>query len=337
MVLRKNIDLFNTIKALSGVNDFTTEETANLLDLTNRRLTMAYNTSPIWDRYVVVAEKRKVSDFVIEGTGGTGVFDGPYYKYGTYEHSTGESSDFFVPINQDNSTARAVAVHKIADGRWRLSGATYTKDALTDVVTLTFSSEHSTQVDVDASGNYIQYGSPVDVVEWNNSNVVATRFIEKQIVTYDATHELLQSGTTREEKTTINDFIRIHNDQSFLNRSSTEFDYYVDSEGANILNANLNDNDVYVTYKKPILNEFGKVIDSLTSTTNAEVPSEFFNYTAHGVYADFLRMDGQHDKASLEEQKADLFLATELERIDIINNNNSLNRKISTYINRTLR
>ena len=47
MILRKNLDLFDTIKALSGVNDFTTEETANLVDLANRRLTMAYNASPI--------------------------------------------------------------------------------------------------------------------------------------------------------------------------------------------------------------------------------------------------------------------------------------------------
>ena len=46
-------------------------------------------------------------------------------------------------------------------------------------------------------------------------------------------------------------------------------------------------------------------------------------------------MDGQDDKAAFEEQKADLFLATELERIDIINNNNSLNHKISTYVNRS--
>jgi hypothetical protein len=58
---------------------------------------------------------------------------------------------------------------------------------------------------------------------------------------------------------------------------------------------------------------------------------------AHGTYADFLRMDGQHDKAAFEEQKADMFLATELERIDIINNNNSLNHKFTTYVNTSSR
>jgi hypothetical protein len=39
MVNRTTADLFDTIKALSGVNDFTTEETANLVDLANRRFT----------------------------------------------------------------------------------------------------------------------------------------------------------------------------------------------------------------------------------------------------------------------------------------------------------
>lgn len=334
MILRKNLDLFNTIKALAGVNDFTTEETQNLLDLTNRRLTMAYNTSPMWDRYVVVAEKRTVSDFELDGAG---TYDGLYYKYGTYAHTTGQSSDFFVPINQDNGTARATAIHKIVDGRWRLAGVSYTKDALTDVVTVSFSTGLSTQVDVDAEGNYIQYGSPIDVKEWSNDNVSATRLTAKQIVPYDETYELLESATVREQKETINDFIRIHDSQSFLNRSATEYDFYADSFGANVLNSSFTNNEAYVTYKKPILDDFGKVIDSLTSTINQQIPNEFFNYTAHAVYADFLRMDGQHDKAAFEEQKADMFLATELERIDIINNNNSLNHKISTYVNRSTR
>lgn len=334
MILRKNLDLFNTIKALAGVNDFTTEETQNLLDLTNRRLTMAYNTSPMWDRYVVVGEKRTVSDFLVDGTGS---FDGLFYKYGTHEYTTGQFSDLFVPINQDTPGKRATAIHKISDGRWRLSGVSYTKDAITDVVTLTYSTEYSTQVDVDSEGNYIQYGSPIDVKEWSNFFVPATRVIAKQIIPYDETYELLESATTSEEKETINDFIRIHGNQSFLNRSATEFDFYVDSEGANVLNGNFTDNEVYVTYKKPILDDFGKVITTLTSSINQDIPNEFFNYTAHGVYADFLRMDGQHDKAAFEEQKADMFLATELERIDIINNNNSLNHKISTYVNRSTR
>ena len=101
-------------------------------------------------------------------------------------------------------------------------------------------------------------------------------------------------------------------------------------------NNTADESTVYVTYKKPIQDQTtGLIISSLTSGT--EIPTEFFNYTAHATYADFLRMDGQHDKAAFEEQKAELFLATELERIDIINNNNSLNHKFSTYVNTSSR
>jgi hypothetical protein len=335
MILRKNLDLFNTIKALAGVNDFTTEETQNLVDLTNRRLTMAYNTSPMWDRYVVVAEKRTVSDFVV---GGTSLYDGPYYKLGKYEYTTGKFGDFFVPINQTPSLARSACFFQATNGEWRLGALTYTKDPLTDIVTSVGGITYSSQVDEDSSGNPIQYGSPTEVVEWDNASVSATRLTAKQVIPYDQTYEALtSSNSNRESQETINDFIRIHDSQSFLNRSATEYDFYADSFGANVLNGRFTNNEAYVTYKKPILDDSGKVIDSLTSSINQQIPNEFFNYTAHAVYADFLRMDGQHDKAAFEEQKADMFLATELERIDIINNNNSLNHKISTYVNRSTR
>ena len=336
MLLRKNLDLFNTIKALAGVNDFTTEETQNLLYLTNRRLTMAYNTSPMWDRYIVVGEKRTVSDFVLDGAG---VYNAAYYKYGTYQHNqAGDKSNFYVAINQSSGSLYSTVFQKLNNERWRLGGASFTKNATTGSISITFSTAYSEQVDVDSDGNYINYNSPVEVKQWTNATVSDTRLTAKNIIPYDETYEVLTSSApSRESKTTINDFIRIHGSQSFLDRSATEFDFYVDSEGANVLNGNFTDNEAYVTYKKPILNDFGEAIGSLTSSINQEVPNEFFNYTAHAVYADFLRMDGQHDKAAFEEQKADMFLATELERIDIINNNNSLNHKISTYVNRSTR
>jgi hypothetical protein len=296
---------------------------------------MAYNTSPMWDRYVVVAEKRTVSDFLLDGTS---LYDGPYYKFGKYEYTTGKFGDFFVPINQIPSLARSSCFFQGADGAWRFGALTYTKDPLTDIVTSIGGITYSIQVDKDSSNNFIQYGSPTEVVQWEENTVPAVRLTAKQVIPYDETYEVTTSANfNRESKETINDFIRIHGNQSFLNRSATEYDFYADSFGANVLNGRFTNNEAYVTYKKPILDDFGKVITSLTSSVNQEIPNEFFNYTAHAVYADFLRMDGQHDKAAFEEQKADMFLATELERIDIINNNNSLNHKISTYVNRSTR
>ena len=48
-------------------------------------------------------------------------------------------------------------------------------------------------------------------------------------------------------------------------------------------------------------------------------------------------MDGQIQKAIAEETIAENYLASELEKIDIRNNNNSINHKFSTYVNRQSR
>lgn len=331
MLLRSNQDLFNTIKALAGVNDFTTEETANLVDLANRRLSMAYNTSPMWDRYVVVSEERNISSFILEGLS-IPSYNTAYTKYGKYESTTGVFTDFFVPNNSIDIGSNFQFLRN-SSGKWAWGTSAYSKDPSTDIITLTgVGTAFATQQDTDV------YESPLDVKNWGSLNNISgfLKLTARQLVTYNEAFEELTSGATRVAKNTIQDFIRIHRTQSFLNRSATEFNFYVDALGANILNNTANESTVYVTYKKPIQDQTtGLIISSLTSGT--EIPTEFFNYTAHATYADFLRMDGQHDKAAFEEQKAELFLATELERIDIINNNNSLNHKFSTYVNTSSR
>lgn len=137
---------------------------------------------------------------------------------------------------------------------------------------------------------------------------------------------------TETDKDTIGEFIRIHKTQPFLNYSAAEYEFYVDANGANLLNAT-DINTAFVTYKKAFTPY--AVTDYLTSTE--AVPSEFFHYIAHASYADFLRMDGQTDKALIEENTAKNYLDLELERIDLISNNNSANKRFSTYVNRQAR
>jgi predicted small secreted protein len=130
-------------------------------------------------------------------------------------------------------------------------------------------------------------------------------------------------------KNDIGEFIRIHRTQAFLNNSALEYDFYVDANGANILNlVTTTDTSAFVTYKKEL---------SLFTDTSTDIPGEFFHYLAHGAYSDFLRMDGQHGKALTEEQVAEGYIAMQLEQIDIRNNNNSINKKFSTYVNRQSR
>ena len=140
---------------------------------------------------------------------------------------------------------------------------------------------------------------------------------------------------TEASKDNIGEFIRIHRTQPFLRNSALEFDFYVDGNGAHILNLTTADaTSAFVTYKK----EFTPfTVSSDYENSTVEVPAEFFHFIAHTAYADFLRMDGQTDKALIEEQTGGNYLALELEKIDLRMNNNTVLKKFSTYVNRQAR
>ena len=345
MLLRRNKDLYDTITALAGVGDFTTQEKADLVSLTNRRLSMAYNKSAMWDRYIVVGEKRELATIKVEGAESAG-YNGYYIKNGKTSNtaqSTFADADVFVKSDNKN-----YVFFKDSNNKWLLgvTGTGFTHTPITGITTMSSSTPTSVyRQDTTDEGDY---DKPSGVKFWVGTGLDNTN--KQNLIVSDVTTVLYESlkfpifnsSLTIGNENVINDFHRIHQDEPFLKRSATEFDYFVDTDGAHISNLVTDTNTVYVTYKKHIADTTtGKIITSLdtdaTDTFVTQIPSEFFNYTAHGVFADFLRMDGQTEKAAFEEEKAELFLATELERVDIINNNNSLNRKISTYINRTLR
>ena len=127
----------------------------------------------------------------------------------------------------------------------------------------------------------------------------------------------------------ISDFQRIYRTQPFNRNSALEYEFYVDSNGANVLNLIANDSGkVFVNYQKEL---------PTFTEASTDIPYEFFFFLAHAVYADFLRMDGQHTKALQEEGVAGTYLALELEKIDLRSNNNTINKKFSTYVNRQAR
>jgi hypothetical protein len=137
---------------------------------------------------------------------------------------------------------------------------------------------------------------------------------------------------TQTSKNDIAEFIRIHRTQPFVRNSALEFDFFVQSDGANILNLTTADADsAFVTYKKE-LTDIPSTWDLDGDKSTQEIPLEFFYYVAHSVYADFLRMDGQHDKALAEEQVAQNYLANELDKTDQIMNNNTVKKRFNTYV-----
>jgi hypothetical protein len=75
--------------------------------------------------------------------------------------------------------------------------------------------------------------------------------------------------------------------------SANEYEFYVDLDGAHVINNYSSLDGFWVGFIKA---------SGVPFTVNStDIPDEFFQYVAHAAYADFLRMDGQIEKAMAEE------------------------------------
>ena len=83
----------------------------------------------------------------------------------------------------------------------------------------------------------------------------------------------------------------------------------------------LNGVNVFVTYRKAleeVVAEGGTYTSGLfgdEAGDNPEIPYQFFEYCAFGAYADFLRGDGQTEKAQVEDQNTELLLRMEIDKV----------------------
>jgi len=135
--------------------------------------------------------------------------------------------------------------------------------------------------------------------------------------------------------TPIGEFLRIHRTDPFVRNSAIEYEFYVQSDGAHILNLTTADaSEVFVTYKKR-LTQLTSLDTAGTGLT--EVPQEFFYFMAHATYADFLRLDGQHQKAVLEDQIAENYLGEEMDNPQQVANNNTVGKRFKTYVSQQAR
>lgn len=109
----------------------------------------------------------------------------------------------------------------------------------------------------------------------------------------------------------IDKFLTIHKTQPHYSASAQEFDFYVTGDGATLVAGTLDPATAFVTYKAVHDSIYG---DQSGDTTT--VPREWFDYIAHGAYADAMRMDGQTEKAAIADAEAMDMLVTELLRVD---------------------
>ena len=305
-------DLFKLIQSLAGVGSFAESEQDDIANLINRRFLQAFNESPIWPRYIVSSEKRDILALTLSGaTASTSTTVNQNYKL------LGANTTGGLNVYQGVTTTTVIIYN--TGTAWRVD----TVASAAEQTDGTFTVTSGTQEFIEADTN--KKDQVTDVETFTPRAGTDSLLVEgKNLIPY------AQTG-----KTTIGSFNRIHRKQAFLNNSSIEYDFFVDFTGANILNiTSTTDNSAFVTYKEQFT-PFD--VTSSYTTSTVEVPAEFFPYIAHSTYADFLRMDGQTDKAFAEEERASIALALELEKIDLISNNNTVNKRFSTYVNRQSR
>ena len=164
---------------------------------------------------------------------------------------------------------------------------------------------------------------------------VTTTTLDYDTFTYD-----LASGTGSETYTgtgtitpvavpEIGEFNRIYSRNPYASRGYRELQFLSDFDGAKIINVGGIANSAWVNFKQEWPGPY--------TTTSTDIPQEFFNYVGHASYADFLRMDGQTDKAVAEEKIAQNYIDIELMKAENQSTVNNSYRRISTYTSRQYR
>jgi hypothetical protein len=128
---------------------------------------------------------------------------------------------------------------------------------------------------------------------------------EERVVTSDVV-PYTESG-----KSSIDTYLRIHVQAPYVTTSVQEYDIMVTADGAKLVAGNTAPTSAFVTYKAQLTDTYGDGNGESTA-----IPAEWYQYMAHGTYADYLRAEGQQEKAALADQEADMLLQEEMIRID---------------------
>lgn len=137
---------------------------------------------------------------------------------------------------------------------------------------------------------------------------------------------------TEVNKDPIDTYLRIHRQAPWLTSAVQEYDIMVTSDGATLVAGSGNPTEAFVTYKKQFSDTFGDAQGESTA-----IPAEWFQYIAHGTYADYLRAEGQQEKAALADQEADMLLQEEMIRIDEQHTLQMVSNRIFTNANMQMR
>tara|TARA_R110000822_G_C15091153_1_gene470761 strand:- start:96 stop:710 length:615 start_codon:yes stop_codon:yes gene_type:complete len=130
----------------------------------------------------------------------------------------------------------------------------------------------------------------------------------------------------------IDTFLRVHKQAPYISSSVQEYDIMITANGATLISGGLNPTEAFVTYKAQLSDTYGD--GSGESTT---IPAEWYQYIAHGTYADYLRAEGQQEKSVIADQEAELLLQDEMIRLDENHTSGLVSNRIFTNANMQMR
>jgi len=324
------LEVKNAFQAIAGLESLTAADEFFLQSSTNRAVSRAYNASDSWPRYLVIGEARNIISLTISGLGAgsstdsSSVTNGNYILIGQDKGDNGAVAGSNVYYNPDVGSLSAgttVIYKRSSTNRWEIeSGGLIgiNADGTVSVQATAGGSAVTLLVEADS----VKKDNPYEVVTWTLTTAKLSGtplVVNEQLIPY------AQTG-----KNTVGEFLRVYRKKPFLNDSSIEYEFYVDALGANVLNLVAStDNSVFVNYKKQLTTGF--------TPDSTNIPSEFVDYIIYTALSDFYTGDGQVEKAAAAAVQANAMLDLELLRLDKKANNNTINKKFSTYVNRQAR
>jgi len=315
-------DLLFLIQSLVGGGNLTTEEQGSIDSFINRRAHEAFQTSQTWPRFLTGSEQRDIISLTISGLGAGSSSDLSSDVNGNYiliGQATGDGVAVAGTNVYYNPSVGGKSFNAVSDSTVIYKKASTSRWEIHEDETVTIGADGSSAVQGGGSALLVEADvpkkdNPSEVITWTltTAKVSGTPLVvDKQLIPYAET-----------SKTSIGEFLKVYRKKAFLNDSSLEYDFFVDFNGANVLNvANTTDNSAFVTYKKEL---------PQYTITSIDIPGEWFFFIAHGSYADFLRMEGRVEQSMAEEDVAQKYLAQELEKVDNMSNNNVF-RRFSTH------
>jgi len=132
---------------------------------------------------------------------------------------------------------------------------------------------------------------------------------------------------------TIDSFLRVFVYAPFKTMGSQEYQYTVGSDGAELISGTVSPSSAFVAYKSVLTFSTAAGATSQSLTSSSLIPEEWFEYIAHGTYADYLRAEGQQEKAALADAEASEILLDELMKLDEQHTQTVIAKRIFTNMN----